>query len=330
MFGWLPGLTTGRGHAATPPVHPKFAITPPTARADAATARAGAATAPVNPRFGVTLQGVPQTLAPLTTLTSSLGVTPGTVMWYEQWSWAANFPAAEATDVARLGAQPEITWEPWNPADGVNQSDYSLASIASGAHDAYLNTWAEQIRSWGGTLRLRFAQEMNGDWYPWAEGVNGNTAGSYVAAWRHVYDLFAADGVHNVIWVWSPNVSFAGSTSLTDLWPGGASVDAIALDGYNVGDTTGSEWRSFSDIFSSSVSQVEALSTHPIFIGEVGSGDAGGNKALWIQQMFTTLRSWPQVEGFTWFDFNKEQDWQINSSASSLAAFRSGVASYGL
>jgi hypothetical protein len=145
-----------------------------------------------------------------------------------------------------------------------------------------------------------------------------------------VYDLFAADGVHNVIWVWSPNVSFAGSTSLTDLWPGGASVDAIALDGYNVGDTTGSEWRSFSDIFSSSVSQVEALSTHPIFIGEVGSGDAGGNKALWIQQMFTTLRSWPQVEGFTWFDFNKEQDWQINSSASSLAAFRSGVASYGL
>jgi hypothetical protein len=292
------------------------------------TLRADSATPPVNPRFGVTIPGVPQILAPVHELALSLGVSPGRVMWYEQWCSAPHFPAAAATEIASLGAQPEITWEPWNPADGVNQPAYSLASIATGAHDAYLDSWADEIRSWGGTIRLRFAHEMNGDWYPWNEAVNGNSAGSYVAAWRHLYDVFAAHRVQNVIWVWSPNVAYPGSTSLTDLWPGDDFVDAVALDGYNFGNTNNSQWKSFSDIFSASRLQVRALSTHPILIGEVGSGDAGGNKARWIHQMFTTLRSWPEVQGFTWFEFNKEQDWRIISSASSLHAFRSGMESY--
>ena len=47
---------------------------------------------------------------------------------------------------------------------------------------------------------------MNGNWFPWCEGVNGNQPGEYVAAWRHVHDIFTAVGATNATWVWCPNV----------------------------------------------------------------------------------------------------------------------------
>ena len=51
---------------------------------------------------------------------------------------------------------------------------------------------------------IRFAHEMNGTWYPWAEGVNGNGPGDYVAAWRHVVGVFRRAKVSNVTWTWAP------------------------------------------------------------------------------------------------------------------------------
>ena len=45
-------------------------------------------------------------------------------------------------------------------------------------------------RNQAGARYLRPMHEMNGNWYPWAEGVNGNVAGDYVNAWRHVRAIF--------------------------------------------------------------------------------------------------------------------------------------------
>jgi hypothetical protein len=42
--------------------------------------------------------------------------------------------------------------------------------------------------------------------------------------------------------------------------------------------------------------------------------------------MFTTLKATPAIRGFTWFDFAKETDWRVDSSAASAAAFRAGLA----
>ena len=48
---------------------------------------------------------------------------------------------------------------------------------------------------------------MNGNWYPWGVGVNGNKPGEYVEAWRHVHDIFVQEGAtSDVKWVWSPHV----------------------------------------------------------------------------------------------------------------------------
>ena len=146
-------------------------------------------TAPMSPSFGITMPGVPSSLENLQTLSASLGASPGIDMWYEQWSSAADFPVTAASTVIQSGATPEITWEPWNPADGVNQPAYSLSAIVAGHYDSYILRWAQEIKAWGHPLMLRFAEEMNGNWTPWDEGVNGNGPGSFVAAWDHVHAL---------------------------------------------------------------------------------------------------------------------------------------------
>jgi beta-mannanase len=248
-------------------------------------------------------------------------------MWYQQWAGAGGFPSDAADRVAATGAVPEITWEPWNAADGTTQPAYSLSAIAFGQQDAYIRSWATSIARWGKPLRLRFAHEMNGSWYPWAEGVNGNATGSYSAAWRHVHDLFVASGARNVIWVWSPNVSYPGSMGLTGLFPGDSYVDEVALDGYNWSTLqAGTTWQSFAQIFQPSLDELHAITARPASIGEVASTEVGGDKAQWITDMFTTLKATPAIRGFTWFDFAKETDWRVDSSAASAAAFRAGLA----
>ena len=72
-----------------------------------------------------------------------------------------------------------------------------LANIASGTRDPALETWANEAAAWGHPFFLRFDWEMNGNWFPWAEGVT-KAPGEYVAAWRHVHDIFTAVGATNV------------------------------------------------------------------------------------------------------------------------------------
>ena len=55
----------------------------------------------------------------------------------------------------------------------------------------------KQAADWGHwPFFLRFDWEMNGFWFPWNEGVNGNKPGEFVAAWRHVHDIFTEVGRH--------------------------------------------------------------------------------------------------------------------------------------
>lgn len=291
-------------------------------------ASASAEPVPVPAReLGVALPGAPYDLAEVDRWSEAVGRRPDSLTWYVAWAGRPAFPAAQAAQVAATGAVPAITWEPWDPAAGTTQPTYSLARIAAGRHDSYLASWAKQVRSYGGPVVLRFAHEMNGNWYPWAAQANGNTASDYVAAWRHVRGVFDKNRVTNVRWTWSPNVPYEGSTDLAALYPGDAYVDRVALDGYNWGATqTWSTWQSFEEIFGPGIAQLQALSDRPIHVAEVGSTEVGGDKAAWMSEMFAYLAAHPEVRGFTWFDFAKESDWRVASSEGSLAAFRAGLA----
>ncbi len=276
--------------------------------------------------FGVANPGGPLDSTELDAITTTAGEAPSSLLFYEDFQQAPPISSLDAA-VAR-GARPILTWEPWTWGAGTVQPAYSLKNITAGNFDAYLTNWAKSLRTWGKPLTLRFAHEMNGNWYPWAEGVNGNQAGDYVAAWKHVHDVFARAGATNVSWLWSPNVPYTGSTSLSELYPGAKYVDQVGLDGYNWGTSqTWSSWVAPSDLFGLGLTSLRAVAPKkPIVIAETASAESGGSKPDWITQLLSYLDAQPDVAAFVWFDQNKEVDWRIDSTQASADAFRAALA----
>ncbi len=256
------------------------------------------------------------------------------VMWYQHWGETdgyQNFQFGWMEAVRAHGSIPLVTWDPWDPNQGTaNQPAYSLQNIINGNFDSYIVRWAQASRAWGHPYFLRFAPEMNGYWFPWSEQVNGNKPGQFVLAWRHVHDIFAAQGATNVTWVWAPNIIFSNSTPLGELYPGDAYVDWAGMDGYNWG-TVGAwhYWESLTTIFQQTYSAISSITYKPMMIAETASTEQGGNKAAWITTAFTSqlTNNLPRIHAFVWFDLNKETDWRIESSAASQSAFASAMQS---
>jgi hypothetical protein len=241
--------------------------------------------------------------------------------WYQSWEGSPSFDAARATAADSRGALPLLTWEPWVAGGGVEQPTYSLDQIANGAHDAYVRSFARQIRDWGGLVGLRFLHELNARHYPWGAGVNGNTPAEAVAAWHHVREVFESEGARNIVWVWCVNVSGPDTATFKSVYPGDQAVDWVAIDGYNGGTVLPwGGWRSPRELFGDSISKLKDLSDKPLVITEVASVEQGGDKAVWISDLFA-LAVESRIRLLVWFEFNKEADWRVRSSPAAADAF---------
>lgn len=277
-------------------------------------------------RFGAGTPGGPMASAELDEVAALAGEAPSIILSYKDFKQAP--PLTELEAVRTRGAVTLLTWEPWAWGGGTNQPAYALDRITAGDFDAYLRQWGQSLGSWGHPVLLRFGHEMNGNWYPWAEGINGNTAGDYVAAWRHVHDVVESTGASNITWVWNPNVPYWGSTPMTGLYPGSSYVDAVALDGYNWGTSASwSTWQTPSQIFGQGLSELRTLAPgKEILIAETSSAEQGGSKADWNTSLISYLATQGDVTAITWFHFDKETDWRINSSSTSAQALAKALA----
>lgn len=263
---------------------------------------------------------------------SDLRLSPASIMWFQAWGGSPDFPASEVQRLWQKGVLPHIAWEPWDTslaADATGQ--IHLQDIIDGRWDAYITKWAKAAKTADAPLLLRWGHEMNGNWYPWAPALNGNDPQRYIRAYRHVHDLFVAEGATKVQWVWCINVDSAPSDGWNQpaaMYPGDAYVDWIGLDGYNWGTAVSwGSWRAFSDLFSGAYAAAQSISpSKPIIIGELASATVGGDKVAWIADMFTVMPSrFPKLKAFTWFDVQKEQDWRIHSSQASQDKFTQGL-----
>ena len=229
-------------------------------------------------------------------------------------------------DLAR-GTIPLISW---NTPNGISDT-----SIADGSQDAWIRTEAAGVKALGRPVFLRLDWEMNGNWFAWDgthNGGRGTGPAAYVAMWRHVHDVFAAEGATNVAWVWTPaaqSLPNAGWNAMSAYYPGDAYVDWAGEDDYNYGGTLGHAlgWNAFT-------SQLQPLynefaTRKPIMIGEMGSVDgiAGHSKGAWISQLANDVKThYPDIQALVWFDVKYDADWRFDTSASSLTAFRTWVA----
>jgi len=288
--------------------------------------------------LGVYLALTPWDPTVLDAYAEQVGRRPDVVMLYVDWARSgivggSDFPVTSLEAVAARGATPLVTWEPWVPGAGAAQPAFSLAAIAAGEHDGYLRGWARAAAAHGRPFYLRLAHEMNTTAYPWGTGpgnANGNTPDQYVAMWRHVRAIFAAQGATNVRWVWSPNTEDAAGPSYAQLYPGDDQVDWVGIDGYNGGVALPwGGWKSLTEVFDRSYRAMVALTDKPLMIAEVGSAELGGDKGAWITGGFLDElpTRFPRVRLVVWYSEKKETDWRIDSSTGVLAAWRAVVAS---
>jgi beta-mannanase len=251
--------------------------------------------------------------------------------FYSGWAYG-GFDTRLAKQVRSAGAVPMVTWEPWDYRKGVHQTRFSMASIAAGDHDRYIRQFATAVKRFRSPVLIRFAHEMNGDWYPWAVGVNGTTARQYVTAWRHVVNLFRAVGAGNARWVWSPNVVRRTQSPLAATWPGAGYVDWVGLDGYNGGSALNwGGWLTPEEIFTKTLTDVRAIAPNtPVMITETGCVEAGGDKADWIRALFGWIERHPDVRALVWFNKDAQADWRITTSDAARAAFAHGLSQFDL
>jgi hypothetical protein len=247
-----------------------------------------------------------------------------------------NFPATEFNSIRSHGAIPFYSWGSQSipVPSNLSEPNFQLADVISGTYDSYIRKFAEAAKAWGHPFFLRFNWEMNGGWFSWSEGVNGNKAGEFVAAWRHVHDIFTAVGATNATWVWCPNVDPENSfQNLSSLYPGEKYVDWTGLDGYNWGTNPArpDRWRTFNQLYESTYKKVTEVvaPNKPMIVSEVGSTEYGGSKATWIKEMLSTIPvKYPKIHGLLWFEnYADGMDWPIETSTSATSAFAEGIQS---
>ncbi len=253
--------------------------------------------------------------------------------WGETWGVYDNELVRQFESATSRGRHVLVTWEPWHAGQGICQADYSLAQIARGVHDDYIRSWACGIRSFSNLVWLRPMHEMNGDWYPWCIGVNGNTPEDYIAAWRHIRGLFDEEQVTNVRWVWCPYmVDIPASNSFEAAYPGDQCVDLLGLDVYNWGTKLNSSdggdapgpWEGVRECLSPSYERIIRLAPQPVWLAEVGCAEGGGSKAQWLRDLLEA-HDYDRISALIFFDVYKERDWRVRSSSTSMNAVAQSV-----
>lgn len=278
--------------------------------------------------------------------------------WNNNGNWQ-SFPTQEFNTIRQRGAIPLLSWGSWDACCGPNESAFALRNIANGAHssyrgktfDQYVTAWAKAAKNWGHPFFLRFDHEMNGWWqFPWATApdpktgvtINNNKPADYVAAWKHVHDIFTSVGTTNVTWVWSPNIESHLTTPIASVYPGSGYVDWTGLDGYN---NSVSNWLTFSQIFSGSktdgflnsyVNITTLAPTKPLMLAEWASleaNDGGIKKAAWETDALTTqvLTNYTKIKAIVWYNApgltRNSAPYQIESTLKAQTAFATAIAS---
>jgi hypothetical protein len=263
-----------------------------------------------------------------------------------------NVASQPLKEIARCGAIPILRLMPWGePYWGSGyQPAFSLQSIVDGAHDGFLTQWTEVIRRHGGPIMVVFGPEMNGDWFSWSGVFQGgaDTAAfgdsrqadgpeRYIAAYRHIVDLFRRKEVKNVSWLFQANYKSHPDepwNGIEAYYPGDAYVDWVGISLYGV-QFQDEPWHGFGVLMDPAYKALLRLFPHkPLMLAEWGVGEwpRKGDKAAWYREVLEKLETtYPRISAaVVWHHCWKNTDGtysnlRIDSSPEALEAYRAGV-----
>lgn len=232
--------------------------------------------------------------------TAAVGEKPTMVMEFEAWSRNRTIDNHFA-ELRRQGVRTfMLTWEPWQTvsaakgktAQYAEQPEFGNAAIAAGEKDAYIRSFAESIAKSGLKVYVRYAHEMNGDWYPWSRDP-----AKYVAAWRRVVDIFREVGADNAVFVYSINPSVfepvAGwEANVKRYWPGDDYVDLLGATMISFGGKKDYTVDEFVQRFE----KARQVFGKKLIITEMNTAAEG--RVKWL----VDLRTWLATTGASWVE----------------------------
>lgn len=183
------------------------------------------------------------------------------------------------------------------------------SAIAAGSYDDALTRDAEGIASLHRRVFLTFDHEPDQP----VKAVQGSPA-DFVAAWRHVHEVFAHTGATNVVWVWVVTGWAGSAQTALRMWPGNAYVDWISWEAYDNQGCVGATHTApigfaqaalpFGRWLHRHAAQVGMDLSKPIMISEAGTALIPGRPANpnWFPQMEQVLRKHPRIKAIAWWD----------------------------
>ena len=267
--------------------------------------------------------------------------------WGEQ-----DFPTKNLNVIWQHRSLPLVFWSPWDRPYEQNKGPdrFSLKAILQGSWDKYIDDWGDAAKAFGRPMIVVFANEMNGDWFPWSGTYYGGSQPAnlqktkwrgpetFKAAYRHVVDRVRSRGASNIKWMFhTNNYSYPLDTwnFAPAYYPGPDYVDWLGLSVY--GQQYKEEaWADIPSLVDWPYQEMTGLDPiKPVMIAEWGTGEfpRSGNKAEWIKQGLELFRTkYPRIKGAVYWHerWQNEEGYysnlRVNSSVESLQAYREGVA----
>ncbi|WP_295699224.1 hypothetical protein [Lapillicoccus sp.] len=206
------------------------------------------------------------------------------------------------------------------------------AAVARGDFDKTLKAQASGLASLKSPFFITFEQEANQKQKVGALG----TAADFIAAWRHLHQIYVAAGATNAVWVWVMTGAADNLDAAATLWPGNDVVDWISWNVYNQSGCAGNAINpgklvSFEDkmkIFYDFVHQrgpsIGMDVTKPMMISETGSAKYATQPDLtgqWYSAIPGALERYPQIRAVgLWDSVDGTCDYEFSTLPQAAAA----------
>jgi mannan endo-1,4-beta-mannosidase len=233
------------------------------------------------------------------------------------WGGSPQFPTGLIDQLHARGITPNLIWEPSVPGNQL-ENRFSYRRIGDGVYDDYIHAFAKAAAASGGPIILRWAHEPNGTWFPWSYNRFDNTPARYIRAWRHIWNVFHAEGATNVRFMYSPNEECGRCATIRSMYPGDRYVDYVGISSFNWGGNR--PWKEMVKAYNKSMLALSAFTKKPVIIAETACTPYG-DKAGWVRRGYPAVfNKWPRVKGVIYFNIdtgrligNGDPDWRLTA-----------------
>ncbi|QSF45841.1 glycosyl hydrolase [Paenibacillus tianjinensis] len=234
-----------------------------------------------------------------------------------------------------LGGILTLSTHPYNFATGGSFNDTgntkgATASVVArilpgGDKNADFNTYLNRIANFANNLKddngslipvlFRPFHEQNGGWFWW--GAATTTKSEYAELYRYTVEyLRDVKGVHNFLYVFSPNGSFNGNENeYLTTYPGDQYVDILGMDQYDNKDNAGSEAflnglvKDLKMISGLAQSKGKIVTLSEYGYSAAGMNTTGNNEQAWFTKVLNAIKADPDAAKIsymlTWANFGE-------------------------